>query len=228
MLCFSGSSQNFSWVGIIISISQRRKLRLRALKGTCPRLKLSPWHLSLASSLLVGGDVLCIVGHLEASLASVHKMPVALPFSMTTKNVSRRCQLSLHLVENYRPRHTVQEMLNHLTFSSIKSQMYFYFRAHNVKAGKKVRDYLNEFVHLQIRSPTTHRSTSALCQESGGIQINTDISTMHKLFLILLPHLFSRNIPSPCSLMMSVFYSLPANTQKANKWPGSFSLRATK
>ena len=49
------------------------------------------------------GSVLCIVGYLTASLASVTQVSVATPLApvMTTKNVSRHCQMSLMVGINH-------------------------------------------------------------------------------------------------------------------------------
>lgn len=106
-------------------------------------------------------------------------------------------------------------MPNHLASSFIRSHIYFYLSSTECWSWKE-RRYLNEFARFQTRNPQSIEVFLHSARNQEEFRSILTSSTMHKLFLILLPHLFSRNIPSPCALMTSVFYSLPANTQKAN------------
>lgn len=66
----------------------------------------------------------------------------------------------------------------------------FTSEAQHVKTGKKVGDHLNKFAHLWMRNP---RSIE-VCQHSAKNQ--EQFRSMHKLFFISLPHLFSRIVPA--------------------------------
>lgn len=63
----------------------------------------------------------------------------------------------------------------------------FTLKAQHIKGGKQVGDYLDKFAHLWMRNPQS-RGMPELLQEPGV--------SMHKLFFISLPHLFSRIFPA--------------------------------
>ena len=66
---------------------------------------------------------------------------------------------------------------------------------------------MNGYAYFQRRNPQSIEALQHTARNQGELRSKPTPSTMYKLFLISLPHLFSRNIPSSCAHMTSMFYS---------------------
>ena len=58
---------------------------------------------------------------------------------------------------------------------------------------------MNGYAYFQRRNPQSIEALQHTSRNQGELRSIPTPSTMYKLFLISLPHLFSRNIPSPCA-----------------------------
>lgn len=76
---------------------------------------------------------------------------------------------------------------------------------------------MNGYAYFQRRNPWSIEALLHSARNQRELRSIPTPSTMYRLLLISLPHLFSRNIPSPCAhRTSSMFYSVPANARKAN------------